>query len=117
MTQERNYNDLKVLFFACSLRDAAAEASQDIPYRHKLKQLMGNFTTLYNREITPQLFGMYNAGENSHNFDIISAMLDDFCAEFSRVRPDQYPVVIGLLKAFNEGALFQQLEVKEGEDE
>lgn len=113
MSNNKQYNDLIVLFLSCALREAASNATQDIPYRHKLKQQMNGFIETYNREITPQLLRAYSSGDNDTHFEAINGMLEDICRTFANVRPDNYPLVVGLLTALNEGKLFAQTEVKE----
>jgi hypothetical protein len=117
MSNDKQYDDLKVLFFSCCLREATLQATANIPYRHKLKQQLNNFIATYNKEITPQLVSIYGVGDNDTHFEIINGMLEDVCAEFSRVRPDNYPVIVGLLRAYNEGKLFKQMEVAEDGNE
>ena len=113
MSNNKQYNDLIVLFLSCALREAAAKATQDIPYKHKLKQQMNGFIETYNKDVTPQLTRAYLAGDNDTHFETISGMLNDVCKEFASVRPDKYPLVVGLLKALNEGKLFAEMEVQD----
>ena len=100
---ENRYGDLKTLFLAWSLRESLPTATSAIQYRHDLKNITNRFIDLYNKQITPQLFKMYNIGENDESSELLIAAIGDIANAFGEVHPTCYPMIAQLIRAYNNG--------------
>jgi hypothetical protein len=99
------YGNIKTLLIACCLRDSMPQTTEAIPYRHKLKNITNQFITLYNQDVTPQLVKMYYTGENDKTFDLITSLIDQIASEICKADIQQLPLLLSLLKAFNNGEI------------
>ena len=91
------YWDLKVLFFAEALKSAASQSK--FSFKNKLRYLMNQFTSLYNKEITNTMLQAYSA--DSETFDKVSDVMEQIGEEFSKVDILDYYLLLQVLKEFN----------------
>lgn len=100
---EDQYGDLKTLFLSWALHESLPNATSAIQYRHKLKNITNQFADLYKKQIVPQLFTMYSIGDNDESSEILLASIQDIAREFNRAKPEDYPAIAELIRAFNNG--------------
>lgn len=99
------FADLTTLFYANALRESLPFTSENIPYRHKLKNITKNFLELYNKDVTSQLVGMYNVDGNDENFEAVSGHFEALAKTVVKVPIDELPIVVGLIEAYLEGGI------------
>jgi hypothetical protein len=92
------YADVKSVFFAEALRSTLPQGK--LPYRHKLKNITGNFIASYNQDVTKTMVAMYENHDEA--FDQISDYLAKIGEEFGKVKLTRYAEFLYFVQKFNE---------------
>ena len=99
------YNDVTAILFAEAMN--AMLNRSNIKYKQRLKYATNQWKDLYKTEVTKSMLAMYE--KHDAPFEQMSTLTEQIGDELSKVCPSEYPLVIGLLRQFNEGAFKKEL--------
>jgi hypothetical protein len=93
-----DHSNLKPLFFAEAFRIAISKS--DYLFKNKLRYIVNQFVSSYNKDITPVMVKAYSV--NDETFDKVSDVLEEIGEEFNKMDITDYYLFLQVIKEFNQ---------------
>lgn len=100
---EQRRNLVKLLFHAQAVKSCADKSV--FKFAHRVKYGLNIFISAYKKDVVPELYNMYKGGELEEEYEKQTGIIDELATVCASIKPEDYPIAIGLLMALNNGDL------------